>query len=1736
MVAQQTVLRAELNDVTATVSGTTDLDIIFSGSTSYSGTGTNEDPYIGTIQVITDEDIFYEWVIDITNNGDSGTLYYEFNLPAYSGTSQDLFNKYYLKTTYNDAQPFIEYDVSNIEGSITFNSDDVVSFVARLRYTAPNSTFVIYFIPDDVPQENITTYEVLDLYSNIPITINKSFAELEDIGKRNSDYSVGLKLPGSKKNNRFFENFYDVDSATLFFDVTKRVSIKVLVDDESYLTGYMRLNKVNVLDSKVEYDVTLFSSVADLFGKIGNELLKDLDFNDPEYHFNHYFTLYNIIGEWQNSYFQNSLNEMPLYMYPVLHNGYLYNGSKVNFSGGTAASQSRFYTSTAVGSFANYAAFTGATGAEFFVNSPKKPLLTNQLKPSLSVWGLIELMFKSYGYTIKSDFFNTPWFKALYIYGYFSSDTTKFGYQVQTPQSLAIEDVEILFVETLIDETVTCGGSPQIKTTRTYTIYVVKTGTGIPCLASSAINANLKFRLFKCDSAIGTDYTQDIIIPAGSTGTTYSWVSNGPYPIQPGVSSGCAPCAFEYQQNFVDLTTSNVGVTTRALAYTPQTPGTFVNYQDGDAVNFNEVIDPKIKQIDFLSSIAKKYNLLFIPNPQNPNEIIIEPYDYYVGTGNILDWTDKLSFDKGFTVEPALNYIESELLLTDLEDGDDANKQFKEQNNRIYGENYVYNQTDFKSQQKKIDTIFGPEIIRKWDNNIGMPLGINYSASSDLDSTTNTVNYVYKGVKTKPKLMFNLGNFNPFLDQVGETIDLAAGRVNTQFFRVQQSDGTNPLDTEYAIINTSNPIITHTMPLGNPDTNKINNDSLCILFNSEQPATLGVGYPTYNAYTENDMYNTFYINRVNNLYNKSTRFLSANFYLKLSDVKNLKPNDLIKINNQYFTWNKIQQYNLTNTDLTKVELIQYNSEYSTYPNRFFKYEYCNAEYVYKFRTYLNPADNPDSNNNNSLFYTYYFWSVFYDYMVGALGGNVSGITSSFLWFNRPLSDTVSRLVYTMTEITEAEYNTIEYSHTDDYNDIFFISYNSDRDRPSLNIQDTNTFLYCWPLGDVAFFSRGFFNVAANCEDFITLCEENDIPIYDPEPPITLTPTPTPTQTYMPTPTPSVTRTPAICITHTPTPTATSTVTPTITPAITATPTFTPSPTPTPNWGTFINCIANTTTGCTSYKYSGTSNCGEYFVISTNLPILSSKIFYLPNSNVPYIGAQVYSGKTYSSLFTGGTGDWYPFGITQFNIGILPPTTRYYYYTYFAQISGSTIVDFVTCVQPTPTPTRTPAATATPTRTPTPTVTSTITPTISLTPTITPVVSLTPSVTPTITSTVTPTVTSTITLTATPTITPTITPTLTVTPSSTPVPNVLVQTDNVYVYQYTLSGNTNTLLFDPETELVNDVALGNNNFYTLISTDGFSTGFTINQYTSTLSPLSITTGVTDSWTVYDGDYPGLDGSYGLEIKDDNTLLVGGSSIYELNISASTFNLLFDLAYPDSYVIGDFIYNPYTNRIIMLAYGQDFTTYNITEYYMNGTIYATYEFTYDFGTYVYDGITYNKAPAALFVNNNNLYMSTDWNRDIYQINLSTGAPTYVQSITGGTYNLCAGFGAPNQCNNVSLSPSPTFTPTPTITPTISVTPTITPSTSISTYTYLGRTTPDAANSTNACSTYLTVRGYTSLVSSLSSINVGDIIYDSYPSSPTNGNNNWVALKSGGVGSAYSFQINTVGEVTAIGGICS
>lgn len=107
----------------------------------------------------------------------------------------------------------------------------------------------------------------------------------------------------------------------------------------------------------------------------------------------------------------------------------------------------------------------------------------------------------------------------------------------------------------------------------------------------------------------------------------------------------------------------------------------------------------------------------------------------------------------------------------------------------------------------------------------------------------------------------------------------------------------------------------------------------------------------------------------------------------------------------------------------------------------------------------------------------------------------------------------------------------------------------------------------------------------------------------------------------------------------------------------------------------------------------------------------------------------------------------------------------------------------------------------------------------------------------------------------------------------------------------------------------------------------------------------------------------------------------------------------------------------------------------------------------------------------------------------------------------------------------TPTPTFTPTRTRTP--NVTPTKTPTPSQTVFTFMGRSLPDQSSGPLACSNYMTVRSYQSN-KTLTNLTIGDYLYDVYPSTPTNGGNQWVALKNLGLGLSYAFQVANDGEI--------
>jgi hypothetical protein len=650
------------------------------------------------------------------------------------------------------------------------------------------------------------------------------------------------------------------------------------------------------------------------------------------------------------------------------------------------------------------------------------------------------------------------------MYGYFSSDATKFSWTIYEIQTLPLEGVEVFFIQ--IEENTYC--------------VVAKLGTGIPCYCDSDINVTLHF------DNDGSDYTFDTVIPYGTSGLT---IQNIGLPFSYGTS--------------IDVPN---GAT---LKYLPVSIGDYVNFVDGDYVDFSLVIDPNIKQIDILSSIAKKFNLVLIPDPNNGYNIRIEPYDYYIGTGQIHNWSDKISYDKGFTVEPALNYIESQIKFTDQEDNDEGNKLFKESNNRIYGQNIYYGPTAFKSQEKIIDTIFGPELIRKWDadntNNISLPLGINYVGSNQQGYTQGDayVNWIYKGVKTKPKLFWWLGSFNPFLDSALEVYN-ASNYWTTYEAYVSNTSGST--FTKFDRV----PVISHTMPMGNPDSNKINNDTQCILFNSEYPSD-EIGVQTFNTYTENDAFSTFYQGRVSNLYNPNTRVLTGYFNLNYSDIKNLEPQDLIKINEQFFVVSKIEAFNLTNRELTKVELVQFNNRPKQYVDRYFEYYYCdNPSVKYKFKTDFTNPNLLDSN---------FGWSIYYDHQIGNLSSTASGFTSTFRYVQN-----FSTTVYTPYYIYEIS--------ADDYVSSSATSWDCDTLHNYIyNTEQYGPFQYSMPtfwLNSTS--TQTGTNLFADCASFATAASTYGIltgsSTYFGT---TLCPSPTPTPTHTPTPTPTPTPIPTVNI-------------------------------------------------------------------------------------------------------------------------------------------------------------------------------------------------------------------------------------------------------------------------------------------------------------------------------------------------------------------------------------------------------------------------------------------------------------------------------------------------------------------------------------------------------------------------------------------------------------------------------
>ena len=293
---------------------------------------------------------------------------------------------------------------------------------------------------------------------------------------------------------------------------------------------------------------------------------------------------------------------------------------------------------------------------------------------------------------------------------------------------------------------------------------------------------------------------------------------------------------------------------------------------DGDTVKLANYI-PEMKAKDFMLDAITMFNL-YIGEPNDDNEIEVEPYvDYYNTTNTAENWTNKLDHSKKQIISSNAG-IEGKTYKFKFKQDEDAwAKYYRQRWGTNYGD-YQHNvSSSFKKGEKEYKIGFAQSIPINVD-------GLTIPQIVSRDEMTN-IESPYKG---SPRI---------FLYNGLKTGDWTLINTNTLASNAQ---------TEY-------PQLHHVDDVANPTFD----------LNFGVPIEI---YYTTSAYTTNNLYGAYYKRMIDELTSPNAKFLTAYFRIDESDLQGDFFKNLVNINGVVYRKNIISDFDATGNETTKVELLK----------------------------------------------------------------------------------------------------------------------------------------------------------------------------------------------------------------------------------------------------------------------------------------------------------------------------------------------------------------------------------------------------------------------------------------------------------------------------------------------------------------------------------------------------------------------------------------------------------------------------------------------------------------------------------------------------------------------------------------------------------------------------------------------------------------------------------------------
>ena len=661
------------------------------------------------------------------------------------------------------------------------------------------------------------TEAYLDLFENESISQNWKFQDLNNFTSQGA-FSREFRIPYSYNNQQALGALFDVNAAgglENYFHY--KLPAEIRVDTLPIAAGYVRVRKVYKQQNRInEVEIAFYAETPDLVRNIGEKKLQDLGA---------------LTSLDETVEYNNVITPSADRIWTILDRGQLWSEG-------------------------------GEEGTQSLLDSTY-PVYASDLTPALSWWYLFKNIVTEAGFELAAGTLETilttywmPWCNNGALQGsdiagaqgllvelsaqqqYFFPfefdnivfDNAGSSYNATTFQYTAPFAGLYSFAWTLIIDVPVGGGTFQIRST-------------LNGVLQPAINDGIVF-----NEGINTWQTSKFILL--NAGDTISFSGAG-------------------------TTTNVLGLTFCFLEPGSNFRMEYALLSYGQTIFYNQNA-PDMRQIDLVTDVIKMHNCAIVADRSIPNKIYIVPQNSYLGSGDTLDWTNKLDTSKDITISSTVDLQKAKFQFT-YTAGEDIIARPYRNVNRIYGDYEAIGYTVNPSTPPS-DYVIGDQKVQLVTRST--PSGVINGSGYVMPLFYNdSLEFVAPG----PRCLFE------------------AGAVNVRMF----DDSTST-------------VVTDAIPV-------LNNYSVVQASVDDEDLNWAPETPPHfiNSNPYNNLFNKYWRTYMNALYSPEGRIMEASFALDLKDIVSFKFSDKIWIQDSYWRILEVNDYKVGMYESTQVKLLKY---------------------------------------------------------------------------------------------------------------------------------------------------------------------------------------------------------------------------------------------------------------------------------------------------------------------------------------------------------------------------------------------------------------------------------------------------------------------------------------------------------------------------------------------------------------------------------------------------------------------------------------------------------------------------------------------------------------------------------------------------------------------------------------------------------------------------------------------